>query len=227
MGFVAKPSVLVNSKVLSINWIFKGKKLCLSHKNGFKIELHRFFSKEMLRNPQQNLYVGKMQIKPIQETDDIDLILTLHPHGWSTCCIFIHGDRFELTISHVFGNPYLDFINALTKLIKGNNAASIFWYREPGGERIEIKKLKERTNVVRIKISSFKESYGHEIKEYDETVEFEIQLKCFIILSYIQLKKTHLLLKDKNYSTSRRNDFPGVDFIKFEEIVKEYISIDN
>jgi hypothetical protein len=162
----------------------------------------------------------------MQDTDDIDLILTLNPHGWSTCWIFIREDHFVLTISHVFGNPYLDFINALTKLIKGHNTASFFWYREPGGEKIEIKKLKERTNIIRVEILSFKESYGHEIREYDQTVEFEIPLINFIILSYLQLKKTYLLLKDKNYSKNRRNDFPYDDFIKFEQIVKEHISID-
>lgn len=162
----------------------------------------------------------------MQETNDIDFILTLHPHGWSTCWIVIHGDKYELIISHVFGDPYIDFMEALTKLIKGNNNSTFYWYREPGGEKFEIKRLSDRRDKVCVSITGFNESYGSEIKDYKKTVEFEIKLENLLIVAYFQLKKIFLLLKDKDYAKDRQKDFPFEDFIKFEQIVKEFLVLD-
>ena len=165
-----------------------------------------------------------MQINPTNDTNNIDLILTLHSHGWSTCKIFNNGSIYEMVISHVFGEPYTDFINSLTKLINGSDKATFFWYREPGGEKIEINRLIDKKEI-HIDIFEFRESFGEDIKNFEKTLEFEIKLKNFIILAYLQLKKTFLLLKDKDFAKDRQKDFPFNDFIKFEEIVKIYLAI--
>lgn len=131
--------------------------------------------------------------------------------------------KYEFIISHVFGDPYIDFMDALTKLIKGNNNSTFYWYREPGGEKFEIKRLFEGRDKVCVSITGFNESYEFEIKEYKKIVEFEIKLKNLLTVAYFQLKKTFLLLKDKDYAKDRQKDFPFEDFIKFEQIVKEFL----
>ena len=161
----------------------------------------------------------------MQNTADIDFILTMNPHGQSTCGIFIGCNSYEITITHVFGDPYYDFIKALSNLIEGQESASFFWYGEPGGEKFELRRIKERKHVLHVEVLGFKETYGEQIKEFTPTVEFEILLKRFIIIAYLQLKKSFLLMKDRNYSTNRQNDFPFDEFIKFEKIAKDYLSI--
>ncbi|GAL87359.1 hypothetical protein MYP_4589 [Sporocytophaga myxococcoides] len=124
----------------------------------------------------------------MQNTDDIDLILTMNPHGWSTCWIFIGGNSYEVTITHVFGDPYYDFIKALSNLIEGQESASFFWSGEPGGEKFELRRIKERKHMLHVEVLGFKETYGEKIKEFTPAVEFEIPLKRFVIIAYLQLK---------------------------------------
>ncbi|MCE3228581.1 MAG: hypothetical protein K0S32_3132 [Bacteroidetes bacterium] len=156
-------------------------------------------------------------------TNDIDILLTLNPHGWSTCYIVKDGKCFELTISHVFGDPYSDLINALTALINNGNEVSFFWYGEPGGEKIEIKRVKDNNHMVNVLVNGFYESYGDLIKDFELTVEFQIKLRQLITLFYLQLRKTFLLLKDKEYSKNRQEDFPFDVYLKFEALVTIYL----
>lgn len=160
----------------------------------------------------------------LEKTDDIDLFLTLHPNRWSSCWIYVNGKNFELAITHVFGNPYSDFISALSRLIDGHKEVSFFWYREPGGERIEIKRIKDQ-HMINITVDRFYESFGEEIKDFEKTVDFEIKQKAFLCIAYLQLKKIELLLKDKTYAKERGREFPFTEFKKFELKAKEYLEL--
>ena len=160
----------------------------------------------------------------MKETDDIDILLTLHPYGWSTCYIFIEGKKFELTISHVFGDPYFDLITALTDIINNQKEVSFIWYGEPGGEQIEINEIKDRRDKVNVLINGFNESFGEEIKDLEKTVGFNIKKKHLITLFFLQMKKIFFLLKDRKYSVNRQNDFPFQEYLKFESLVLMYLN---
>ncbi|RDC61448.1 hypothetical protein [Adhaeribacter pallidiroseus] len=161
----------------------------------------------------------------MEDDYDIDILLTLNPHGWSTCWIIKERKNFELVISHVFGDPYFDLIQALTGLINNKEEVTFFWYREPGGEKIEISRIKERRHEVRVLISGFQESFEEAIKDFKPTVEFQIKLKQLIIIMYFQLRKTFVLLKDKEYSKNRPNSFPFEEYMKFEKLASEYLGL--
>lgn len=161
----------------------------------------------------------------MEATDDFDLSLILHPHGWSTCFIFIEGKQVELTISHVFGDPYHDFIHALKRLMKGEFETQFYWYGEPGGERITINRIKDRQHKIHVTVEGFSESYGDEINQFDTTTEFECTQKAFLTMAYLQLKKIALLMQDSSYSKSRNGDFPFQLFHEFEMEVKSHLSI--
>jgi len=162
----------------------------------------------------------------MRSNHDIDLMLTLNPHGWSTCFIYVNGKSHELTISHTFGDPIFDFINALSKLIKGQIPTDVFWYGEPGGERISFNRIKDRMDTINIKIDGFNESYGNEIKDYNKTLEFNIKINQLLTICYLQLKKTALLLSDKSFNEPRSGIFPFSQFKQFELEVKEYLKLD-
>jgi hypothetical protein len=158
----------------------------------------------------------------MQELDDIDFVLTLGKHGWSTGWIFVNDVPHELTITHVFGNPYFDLIQALLGLMEGKEQVSFFWYGEPGGNKIEITRLKSEQHKVRVDVNEFRDSFGDEIKEFEKIIGFEIKLRGLVTLCYLQLKKTFLLMKDREYAEDR-GGFPFDEFKKFEEVAKGFI----
>ena len=137
-----------------------------------------------------------MELTKVEKDDDIDLLLTLHPHGWSTCFLFVHGEQRRLTISHVFGDPYANLINAIRQLMDGHTEASYFWYTEPGGHRIIIERMKTQQDFVSVKIDEFNESFGDQINNFKPTITFQIKLKALIALVYFQMKKIEALLSD-------------------------------
>ena len=159
------------------------------------------------------------------KTNDIDFSLTLHPHGWSTAWFYINGKGFEFTITHAFGEPYFDFIKSLSQLINKQMESTFFWYSEPGGNKIEIKRIKDRQHILNIKIVEFNNSFGEQLKEFEEILEFEIKEKHLITLAYFQLKKIETLLQDKSFAIHRSNNFPFQDFMLFENKVKTYLKL--
>ncbi|WP_459211915.1 hypothetical protein [Aquimarina rhabdastrellae] len=157
------------------------------------------------------------------KTNDIDFSLILHPHGWSTAWFYINGKRFEFTTTHAFGEPYFDFIKSLSQLINKQMESTFFWYSEPGGNKIEIKRIKDRQHILNVKIAEFNNSFGEQLKEFEEILEFEIKEKHLITVAYYQLKKIETLLQDKSFALYRSNNFPFQDFMLFENKVTTYL----
>lgn len=159
----------------------------------------------------------------MEQNDDIDLLLTLNPNGWSTFFLFVKDKTIIFSITHVFGDPYSDLIRALSRLINGEKNASFFWYAEPGGHRIELQKIMIRQHKVILTISEFQESFGNEPKEFELKIEFELKLKQLITLFYLQLYKTHVLLRDSEFAKKRKNDFPFLEFHQFEKLATSFL----
>lgn len=160
----------------------------------------------------------------MNRTDEIDFILKLDTHGWSTCWIVIPDKQpIELTITHAFyRDPYVDLMDALSQLMKGESLVSFFWYGEPGGERIEIERNPEQHHLLRVRIDGFYESYGEEIKDFEPTIHFEIKQRQLLLQFYFQLKKIESLLQDPSFAKNRQGDFPLEQFKAFELELKKY-----
>lgn len=158
----------------------------------------------------------------MKQNDDIEIMLTLNPHGWSTCLIIVNGKITELSITHVFGDPYYDLIRALIDLLNGKENVVFFLFGEPGGEKVEITRIKTQQHKVQVTINGFPESFGEEIKEFYQTTEFEIKLRQFLSIFYFQLKKTAVLMQEQAFAKTR-DYFPYNDFYEFESLLKEYL----
>jgi hypothetical protein len=161
----------------------------------------------------------------MEKTDDIDLMLILNPHGWTTCFISIKNEIVELEITQVFGNPFFDLMESLMNIIDNKTETEFYWYGEPGGNRIRISELMTQQNKVNIVIEEFEESFGKEVKNYEPKMNFEIKIKHLLILFYNQLKKIEMLMRDTEYSNKRKNDFPNKQFHKFERKFTEFINM--
>ena len=161
----------------------------------------------------------------MEQTDNIDILLTLNPHGWSSCFLFVRDKTFEFVITHVFSDPYSDLIQALSNLISGQKDTTFYWYGEPGGHRFEIKKLMTQQDKVIVSINEFSELIYEEPKEYELTVTFEIKWRQLIAIFYLQLQKTHFLLRDKQFSENRAKNFPFQEFHKFEKLAKPFLDL--
>lgn len=162
----------------------------------------------------------------MKKTDDIDLFLTLHPHGWSTCWIYVDDRKIELTITHVLGDPYVDLMRAVTQLLDKAKETMFFFYGETGGERIGIKRIMDRQHMLNVKVDGFYETYGEQIKDFEETIEFEIKERSLVTMVYFQLKKIETLLIDKSYASTRGNNFPFNEFRMFEKRIKSYLQME-
>ncbi|WP_400191743.1 hypothetical protein [Hymenobacter sp. B81] len=159
------------------------------------------------------------------ETDDIDLFLTMHPNGWSTCGICVHRKLYIIRITYVLGDPYYDFMHALMRLINGQQDTSFIWYDEPGGEKITLTKRKTDPEMVWVDVQRFNEGEEKEITDFKPTVSFEIKLRALIIVAYLQLKKTALLLADRNFARVRGSGFPFQKFNEFEKSVGAFTEL--
>ncbi|TAE69513.1 MAG: hypothetical protein EAZ85_12915 [Bacteroidetes bacterium] len=161
----------------------------------------------------------------MEQNDDIDILLTLNPNGWSSCFLFVRNKVFDFAITHVFSDPYLDLIQALANLIRGEKDTTFYWYCEQGGYKFEIKKLMTQQDTVIVSINEFSELFYSEPKEYELIVTFEIKLKQLITIFYLQLQKTYFLLRDKQFSENRAKNFPFQEFHKFEKLVKPFLGL--
>ncbi len=153
---------------------------------------------------------------------DIDFFLSLHPYGWSTCCFQIKADRYEVDMSHAFGAPLEDFIQALIRLLKGQKEGRCYWYGEPGGYQIDFYVSR---NSLQITLQEFQASFGEEIKVLDLLVSFDISLKAFLLLAYFQLKKIEQLLNIPSFASHRNGVFPFQTFRIFEVAAKAYLKL--
>ncbi|QNE40020.1 hypothetical protein F1C16_10845 [Hymenobacter sp. NBH84] len=165
-----------------------------------------------------------MNSTTLSDTDDIDLILTMNPHGWSTCFIYVKGKPYELAITHIFNDPYEDLIQSLISLLHSEKNTEFFWYGEPGGERITITRLESCHDAVLVDVQGFREEWGRKITSFERTVSFEIKLKSLLAIFYMQLKKIFILLKGKSYAKNRHSDFPFQKFIEFEKLVISFLA---
>ncbi|NDV60542.1 hypothetical protein [Bacteroides sp. 519] len=152
----------------------------------------------------------------------IDLLLTLQPHGWSSCLIGDKNKRYEFLVTHVFSNPYSDLIQVLSELINGQQSATLLWYDEPGGHRIEF--MVRQENVL-VSIDEFPQLCYEEPKSYQLVFEFEMELKQLIALFYFQLQKTEFLLRYKSFSENRAEYFPYQEFCTFKRIAKTFLEL--
>ncbi len=160
----------------------------------------------------------------MEKTDEFDIVLALRPHGWSSFYFLIRGNTYELVISHIFSEPYIDLINVLALLIKGEFETEVIWYGEPGGHKINFNRSKERQHEIQISVTFFADSYGRTPAKFEEILAFETIFEQFVINSYAQLKKIYLLMQTKQYSKGRENEFPIGEYQAFEKLLKAQFS---
>jgi hypothetical protein len=156
----------------------------------------------------------------MHDEDNFDLLYVLLPHGWSTCILYL-GDRIhQLFISHVFGDPIGDIIEATTALLKGASAVEFIWWDEPGGNRWQITRNPKQHHKVRVTVTEFSSSCGEQITQEETLAEFEIQLSHFSTIVYFQMKKTAALLGEKSFEKNRSGKFPYAAFRQLEFFFK-------
>jgi hypothetical protein len=152
------------------------------------------------------------------DRDDIDLLYSLQPHGWSICILYVGDLTHTFPISHVFGDPIYDAIEATIQILKGASEVEFIWWGEPGGNRWRIVRDRDRQHQIKILVTEFAASYGELIKDEITVVEFEIKVGHFSTLIYYQMKKISVFLKDNNFEKIRSSEFPYADFRKLESL---------
>lgn len=158
----------------------------------------------------------------MEQTENIEVLLTLNPHGWSTCFWADKGKIYEFTITPIFSDPYVDLIQVLTNLINGQKFGTLFWYGEQGGHRIE---FITQPDMVFVSVDEFGERFDEEPKLCQLVFLFEIKLKELITIFYFQLQKIRILFLDHDFAENRESNFPFQEFHKFEKLVKQFLDL--
>ena len=57
-----------------------------------------------------------------------------------------------------------------------------FWYGEPGGEKIELTRIKDQKHKIIFSSEAFDGDFYEEPKNYELTVKFEIKIKQLVTL---------------------------------------------
>jgi hypothetical protein len=155
------------------------------------------------------------------QTDDFDVLLSLKKHGWTEFVLFVNHERFDYSISHIFSHPFFDIINVITDLIDQRNETTFILYGEPGGLKIELKRIMSEKHKMTVSLYDFTQSYGS-VPNYNLVTEFEIKIKQFVTVFYFQLKKNVLLLNDQEFAHNRDRD--GLqNFHKLERSLLEFL----
>jgi hypothetical protein len=154
----------------------------------------------------------------VHEGDEIDLLYVLEPHGWSTCILYIAGNTYNLSITHIFDDPIDALIESTILLLKGTAETEFLWWSEPGGNRWRITRQPAQRHRLNIILTEFSSPY-HPITDEKEIVQFEIKLSHFATLVYYQMKKTACLLHEKSFKKNRPYSFPFARFHELEALM--------
>lgn len=160
----------------------------------------------------------------MEERDDIDFILTLNGHGWSSFYLFTKDSNIKVSITHIFTNPYAELMQALSGLVIGNNSATFTWYDEPGGQKWDIQRIVTAQHKVVVTITEFSELFSGKPQSFKPIFTFEMKLKQLLTIFYLQLQKTFYLLQDKEFAATRKDDFPIHDFGIFDKLVRPFLN---
>jgi hypothetical protein len=155
----------------------------------------------------------------MDDKDDIDLLYILRPHGWSICILHVNGRIHELSISHVFGEPIRDLVEATIAILKGATAVEFTWWSEPGGVQWQINRNIQQQHRVKIVVTDLLSDFGEPVKPRGTLAEFEIKTNHFSTLVYTQMLKIMLLLQEQSFEKNRSGEFPYVEFRKLATLV--------
>jgi hypothetical protein len=95
--------------------------------------------------------------------DDVDLLFVLSHHGWSVCLLYVGGQTHELLISHVFGEPLNDLLEAAISLLKGSANAEFTWWSEPAGTQWQLARNLDQRHKVSVTVVDLLSNYGKPI----------------------------------------------------------------
>lgn len=148
--------------------------------------------------------------------DDIDFYYFLENHGWSTCLIFVSGNIYKMGPTHIFGNPIVALLNAMTELLKGADEADFIWHDEPGEYKWSIYRNKEQKHKIFVSITGCIQLNTSD-QPKPETLEFEVKLKLFSICVLRQMDKICDLMAEKSFSEHRKGGFPFKEFKEYKK----------
>lgn len=154
--------------------------------------------------------------------DDVDILLNIHLHGWSSCTFIVADRTFTIPASYIFGEPFSLLISSLSALIKDAPEATFDWNDEPGGHRLIFKAISPGDRI-RLQVYRFEEINAPAYISEEPILVIELPLRQWIILYGTQLKKLDRLLQDKAYARNRQS-FPFKTFRELESMARPYFT---
>lgn len=146
--------------------------------------------------------------------DNIDFLLILNKHGWSTFLLNLNGAIHEISISSVLSEPLYDVTKLLLSLLDNEDEVTMHLFDEPGWSIFRISRDKTQRHILLVEIGISADRDGC---QYEKMVDFRIKQKQFLIILFYQLKKIFHLLSEKSFAKDREGEFP---YDYYKELVK-------
>jgi len=155
----------------------------------------------------------------LYESDQIDLLYVLRPHGWSELLLYVGGEVQQICVSHVFSSPTGDLIRLAHQLLTRRKSMALLLWDEPGGHSLTFEQVADQHHLYLVRLSSFPEDWPSERRTESLILEFCVKADHFLKLIYAELSKVLTLLEDKTYRKYR--DFPYQEFKGLCEAVEK------
>ncbi len=112
--------------------------------------------------------------------------------------------------------------------MKGDKSTSFIWHGEPGGNLVIFNEMTNLDKDIYIKVIDIEVDYGQELNFKELTkgraeIEFQINKIQLVRMLYYEFKKIFELMKGKDFSLTRKDEFPFKEFDEFEKITLKYI----
>lgn len=154
----------------------------------------------------------------------------LEPHGWSVCWFYKDGRSYGVNISHSFGDdPMVVCMHSLASIMKGEKNTSFIWYGEPGGNLVIFNEMINLSQNAYIKVIDINVDYGQnlnfeELAKGRAEIELQINKIQLVRMFYYEFKKIFELMKNKEFASTRKDEFPFKEFAEFEKTALEFIN---
>ena len=149
----------------------------------------------------------------LYEGDQIDLLYVLRPHGWTDLLLYVHGEIFQWSVSHVFSDPVAELATLAIQLHNRAKTITAILWDEPGGHSFTLNQLPEQHHKYAVRLCWFPEGPPASSTRTETLLtEFIVKADHLVKLIHGELEKVVQLLEEKSYREHR--DFPFSEFQK-------------
>ncbi|MGV3532018.1 MAG: hypothetical protein ACO1QR_06580 [Chthoniobacteraceae bacterium] len=138
-------------------------------------------------------------------TDEVDLQLQRHQHGWSSARLWVNGAPHDYDLTHIWGDPLAALIAGAIRISSTSREVAVDLYDEPGRHQWVCTPVQAQLNLVTFVVATYPDRESNHIEPI-KRVSFTTEYRYWKTLVYSEAAKIQRLL---TFSTYRAERSPG------------------